>query len=191
MTIRKKNQEKANSSKRKTNPIVAWVVIPLIVGAVSILLFDLYTFVDGALFPLWYVALGLGVIISTLTSIYLYALFKKNGEPTKKRLWTSILIFALVLFLSFGIIGSLFGHINHIFDFSEPQRYTVVIEKKDYESRRRAPGRTEFVVTIAGESIDISVPRIHYYTLDEGELYIVEYHRGLFNEPYYIGVGSP
>lgn len=158
----------------------------------SILLSRVYTFVDGVLFPLWYVALGLGVIISTLTSIYLYGLFKKNGEPTKKRLWTSILIFALVLFLSFGIIGSLFGHINHLFDFSEPERYTVVIEDKDYDpGSGKAPGQTEFVVTVKGETINIEVPRIHYYTLDEGELYIVEYHRGLFNEPYYIGVGSP
>ena len=190
MTIRKKTK-KANSSKKKTNPIVTWVLIPIIVGAVSVLLSRVYTFVDGV-FPLWYVALGLGVIISTLTSIYLYALFKKNGEPTKKRLWTSILIFALMLFISFVTIGSLFGHINHLFDFSEPERYTVVIEDKDYRGGRgKAPGLYEFVVTVKGETINIEVPRIHYYTLDEGELYIVEYHKGLFNEPYYIWVGSP
>ena len=148
-----------------------------------------YNFVGAIFFPLWYVALGLGVIAAI---IFVWIFFKKvpSGEKSGRKAVIGLsFVVVLVVFMTFGW---LFAHINHIFDFNEPERYVVVIEEKDYErGGRRSPGYYEFCVTINGETETITVPRLHAYQFQEGDLYVVEYHKGAFNEPYYIGVGAP
>ena len=65
----------------------------------------------------------------------------------------------------------------------------VVIEDK--ESHHSKHSRSyEFTVTAQGDTFDIDVPRSHYYTFDEGDLYVIEYREGAFGEPYYIAVGG-
>jgi hypothetical protein len=106
---------------------------------------------------------------------------------------TTIIAFIGILFLSFFIFGITFAHLNHIFDPHEPERYVVAIEDEGYYSGigRYRIGKWEFKVTINGEKETIVVPRHHAYQFQEGDLYVVEYHKGAFNEPYYIGVGAP
>ncbi len=148
-----------------------------------------YNFVGAVFFPLWYVALALGVVAAI---IFVWFFFKKISSGDKSGRKPVIgLSFAVVLVV-FVIFGWLFAHINHIFDFNEPKRHVVVIEEINYDSGgHKSPGYYEFRVTIEGETEDIVVPRLHAYQFQEGDLYVVEYHKGAFNEPYYIGVGAP
>ena len=176
----------AKGKTKKTKNTAALTATLCAVGfaGLFLLLFNVnrYAFVDVLLFPLWYVALGLGVISGALLA--LKCAFKGLG------IWASIGVFALTAFLVFVMMGFIFAHANHIFDRSEPERYTVEIEDKSYRSGgRRRQSAHEFTVTVNGYTFDIDVPMSDYYALEEGDLYIVEYHRGAFHVPYYIGVG--
>ncbi len=148
-----------------------------------------YNFVGVVFFPLWYVALGLGVI-AAIVAVWIF--HKKMLPDAKKEKKVDIGLGLIVILFVFMITGILFAHLNHIFDQNEPERYVVVIEDKAYNSGgRKSPGYYEFRVTIDGETEDITVPRRHAYQFQEGDLYVVEYRKGAFNEPYYIGVGAP
>ena len=144
---------------------------------------DRYRYINTTLFPLWYVALGIGVVLGILC----FVLLKKIGLDIK----TCIGTFLIVCFLSFIILGVSFGHLNHALDDNEPIKYEVTIENKHRNSGgRRGITRYKFQVTVEGDTFEIQVPSDHYYDLNKGDVYIIEYHVGAFNEPYYIGVGG-
>lgn len=149
-----------------------------------------YNFVVAVFFPLWYVALGMGMIAAI---VFVWVFLKKIPSKEKSGRRAVIgLSFAVVLIVFF-VFGTIFAHLNHIFDQNEPERYVVVIEHQHYHSGtgRYRIGNWEFRVTIDGKTQEIDVPRLHAYQFQEGDLYVVEYHKGAFNEPYYIGVGAP
>ena len=193
----KKKLSKAKQKAREKKIIT--IIVFCLFGFLALFVWFLtswrrYDFVEVVFFPLWYVALGLGVIPAIFC---VWWSFKKGLLGNKRGrglpIGTTIIAFIGILFLSFFIFGITFAHLNHIFDPHEPERYVVAIEDEGYYSGtgRHRIGKWKFKVTINGEKETIVVPRLHAYQFREGDLYVVEYHKGAFNEPYYIGVGAP
>lgn len=182
-------------SKRSSNSPARWgkprdaslgtVVAILVICAVcviSVVTFQRYAFVDAFLFPLWYVALGVGILCGGLFVRWLM----KGERSMGKRIGMFLLITILAGFTA----GSLLAHANHLFDPSEPVRYTVMIEDKAYRAGGRGSDYREFTVTARGKTFDIRVPRKHYKTFEVGDFYVIEYREGALGEPYYLPAGG-
>ena len=179
---RKLKRNRANNAKEHAK--VSWILTlfgAFVIGILYLIKTYRYSFVDGILFPLWYVALGLGVIVGVALDV---ALIKKVGNIKLR-----IAVFLIFTFVAFMVFGFALGHINHIFDSSETVRYYVEIEDKDIDLNRRAPDTYDFEVTVNGDTFDIQVPLSDYYSHDVGDSYVIEYHEGALGEPYYIAVG--
>ncbi len=151
------------------------------VSVVSVATFQRYAFAETDLFALWYVALGMGILGGALFAIKVVA--PEHGKGKR------IGVFVLISLLAFFAAGSVLAHLNHLFDTSEPVRYTVVIEDKEYRSSRRS-SHYEFTVTAQGDTFDIEVPHSHYSSFEVGDSYVIEYREGALGEPYYIAVGG-
>ena len=180
--ISRENRTQGDKVKKKATVIMCLVSLGCLVVLFLTSSFNKFEYANDVMFPLWYVALGIGVIVSG--TVTLKFVLKPCGVKQ------SIGIFLIGAFLLFWISGLIFGHLNHVLDSSEPVCYVAVIEKKDYDNNRRAPDTHEFRLTVNGDSFYIDVPSGQYYSLDVGDLYVVEYHKGFFNEPYYIGIGE-
>lgn len=193
---KKKNPENSDTRKREMEryerelkrELISKVVLMSVLAFAPLILFivffsglDRYTFVNVEFFPLWYVALALGVVYGLLFVIYMVG--KEHG------IWKKILVFAVMTAIACLGFGSLFAHLNHWFDTSEPIRYEVVIEDKDEIRRRKSLDRYEFTFTLNGETFDVNVPWSDYRNYKEGDTYVVEYHEGAFGEPYFMSVG--
>lgn len=182
-----KRRSKSMPKKRKFigeyMSITTVTVILLIcaVSVVSVATFDRYEFVEIDLFPLWYVALGVGVLGGALFALKVVAPEHSKGKR--------IGAFILISLLAFFAAGTMLAHANHLFDNSQPLRYTVVIEDTDSRHSKHS-SHYEFTVTVRGDTFDIEVPRRHYFHYEEGDLYVVEYREGALGEPYYIAVGG-
>ena len=176
-----------NSRKTDRTRNILYIVFAIF-GAISLIIsknvlgFERYEYVRGVLFPLWYVALGIGIVGG---AIFTVMLLRKHFD-----IWARMGGFALVAVVLFFCIGVAFSHLNHFLDSSEPKQYVAVIEKKDKTHHSKSPDDYEFKLTVYGDSFYIEVPRSHYSRLNEGDLYVVEYHKGAFNEPYYIAIGE-
>lgn len=181
-------KKKKNKNIITNNPLVTSIIFGVIFLVTvsfirSLFTSDRYHYVDATLFPFWHVALGIGVILGVPT----YILLKKSNADNK----TCIGMFLVVCFLSFCISNVVIAHLNHTLDDSEPIRYTAIIEKKRRDSGGRKGITTyNFTVTVNEDTFEIKVPNDDYYDLKEGDVYIIEYHNGAFNEPYYIGIGG-
>ena len=147
--------------------------------------FRRYEFVHNGL-PFWQISF---VLTPVAVGVFLVSKFAKKILCDRGK--GAVIGFALTVAL-FAFITTMtyVSHFNHIFDFSESERYVVTIEDENNDGGYRHVNY-EFIVTINGETEDIRVPRRHVYQFQEGDLYVVEYHKGAFNEPYYIGVGAP
>ena len=183
----------ANSSSRpkpnrtkpaKSTPGPVTVTVTLLILAVSVFsvaTWDRYAFAEIALFPLWYVALALGLLCGWL----FVAKLMEKGLSVGKRIGAFLIISALCFFAA----GATLAHLNHWFDSSQPKQFVVVIEDK--ESHRSKNSRSyEFTVTAQGDTFDIEVPGKHYKAFDVGDHYVIEYREGAFGEPYYMAVGG-
>jgi protein-S-isoprenylcysteine O-methyltransferase Ste14 len=179
-----KNSRKTDKTKNRTRNIL--YIVFAILGAIALITsknvlgFERYEYVRGVIFPLWYVALGIGIVGG---AIFTVMLLRKHFD-----IWARIGGFVLVAVVLFFCIGVVFSHLNHFLDSSEPKQYVAVIEKKDKTLHRKSSDDYEFKLTVYGDSFYIEVPRSHYSRLNEGDLYVVEYHKGAFNEPYYIAI---
>ena len=176
----KPNRRKASNS----TPGAATVTVTLLVLAVSVFsvaTWDRYAFAEIDLFPLWYVALALGLLCGGL----FVAKLMEKGLSIGKRIRAFLLISALCFFAA----GATLAHLNHWFDSSQPKQFVVVIEDK--ESHRSKHSRSyEFTVTAQGDTFDIEVPGKHYKAFDVGDHYVIEYREGALGEPYYMAVGG-
>ena len=171
---------KPTGKKNKANTI--GIVVFLIVTSILLIRLRVYHFVDTILFPHWPLALCLGALIGALITLWL--------KSTEKQ--ENVKLFVIMTLLSILFAGAVIAHLNHYLDPNEPVMHTVVIEDKDYERRRRKsflPGSYEFTVTVDGKTFDINVPSEHYQSCQTGDLYVIEYHTGAFDEPYYIAAG--
>ncbi len=185
----KKKLSKKKQEERKIKKISTVIIICLLLFFYLILKTRQYNFIHGLSLPLWYVALGLSTIAAA-SAVWLFHKKLPDNAPKDRKADIGVVLFALVFV--FVITQTLLTHMNHIFDPHEPERYVVVIEDEDYDrGGRKSPGWYEFRVTINGETENITVSRLHVLQFQEGDLYVVEYHKGAFNEPYYIGVGAP
>ena len=168
---------------RDAAPGVIAVLLALsVIGVASVATFQRYAFTDTFLFPLWYVALGVGILCGGLCFFKLM----KEERSLAKRLGASLLVIVLVGFTA----GSMLAHANHLFDSSEPLRFAVMIQDKEYRAGGRGPSHREFTVTARGETFEINVPRKDYNAFDVGDFYVIEYREGAFGEPYYLPVGG-
>lgn len=176
----------AKESAKDRKKEILFVALLVLVGVpvlYSIVTANYYTFEHKIPFPFWYIALGIAILAGGfLTKIYVSITY-----DTKKR--TGIFFFSVVLI--FLLVGSVFAHLNYALDSAEPERYTVTIEDKVRQSRHHRGSFTRKVtVTVNGKTVNIRIPKEQYFGLDEGDLYVIEYHKGAFNEPYYIGIGG-
>lgn len=178
---RERYKREQKKLKREIVSIAALVLVPLMLVIVFLYGLDRYTFVNVNFFPLWYVALALGAVDGLLFVINLVG--KELG------IWKRILVFAVMTAITCLGFGSLFAHLNHWFDTSEPIRYEVVIEDRDRINRRKSLDRYEFTFTLNGETFDVDVPWSDYRNYKEGDTYVVEYHEGAFGEPYFMSIG--
>lgn len=177
------NRTNRNRSQSSAPGRVAVTVALLIcaIGAVSVATWERYAFANTDLFPLWYVALALGLLCGWL----FVAKLMVKGLSIGKRIGAFLLIAALCFFAA----GAVLAHLNHWFDRSQPKQFVVVIEDK--ESRHSKHSRHhEFTVTAQGDTFDIEVPRSHYAYYEVGDSYMIEYREGAFGEPYYVAVGG-
>ena len=94
-----------------------------------------YNFVGVVFFPLWYVALALGVI-AAIVFVWIFLKIIPSKEKSGRKAVIG-LSFAVVLIV-FLVFGTIFAHLNHIFDQNESERYVVIIENQHY---RRGAGR--------------------------------------------------
>lgn len=175
------NKKRTTAGKPVSKVSVTVLLLLFTISIISVATFQRYAFAEIDLFPLWYIALGLGLLGG-----WLFA-FKFVGR--EHSLWRRIGVFVLMSLLAFFAAGTILAHLNHFFDTSEPVRYTVMIE--DTESRHsKYSSHYEFTVTVRGDTFDIEVPSRHYFRYEEGDLYVVEYREGALGEPYYIAVGG-
>ena len=189
MAKTKKKLSKKKKEQRKNKKIISIVLTCSFLFVWVLLGTRKYNFVQGLSLPLWYVALGLSAVAAAF-AVWLFHKKLPDNAPKDRKADIGVVLFALVFV--FVITQTLLTHMNHIFDPHEPERYVVVIEDEDYNrGGRKSPGWYEFRVTINGETENITVSRLHVLQFQEGDLYVVEYHKGAFKEPYYIGVGAP
>ena len=179
------SRPKPNRTKpAKSTPGAVTVTVTLLILAVSVgsvATWERYAFAEIALFPLWYVALALGLLCGWL----FVAKLMEKGLSIGKQIGTFLIISALCFFAA----GATLAHLNHWFDSSQPRQFVVVIEDK--ESHRSKKSRSyEFTVTAQGDTFDIEVPGKHYKAFDVGDHYVIEYREGALGEPYYMAVGG-
>lgn len=178
---RNKAKKRSQKTAATVPGYVGLILVLCAVSVVSVATFDRYEFTEIDLFPLWYVALGVGILGGALFALKVVAPEHSKGKR--------IGAFILISLLAFFAAGTMLAHANHLFDNSQPVRYTVVIE--DTESRhRKHSSHYEFTVTVQGDTFDLEVPRRHYRAFEEGDLYVIEYREGALGEPYYIAVGG-
>lgn len=176
----KPNRKKPANSTPGAATVTVFLLI-LAVGVVSVATWERYAFAETDLFPLWYVALAPGLLCGWL----FVAKLMEKGHSAGKRIGTFFLFSVLFFFAA----GATLAQLNHWLDSSQPKQFVVVIEDKESHSSQYSLSY-EFTVTAQGDTFDIDVPRKHYYTFDEGDLYVIEYREGAFGEPYYIAVGG-
>ena len=179
------SRPKPNRTKpAKSTPGAVTVTVTLLILAVSVgsvATWERYAFAEIALFPLWYVALALGLLCGWL----FVAKLMEKGLSIGKQIGTFLIISALCFFAA----GATLAHLNHWFDSSQPRQFVVVIEDK--ESHHSKHSRSyEFTVTAQGDTFDIEVPRSHYASHEVGDHYVIEYREGALGEPYYMAVGG-
>ena len=180
------SRSKPNRTKpAKSTPGPATVTVFLLilaVGVFSVATWERYAFAEIGLFPLWYVALALGLLCGWL----FVAKLMEKGHSAGKQIGAFLISSALCFFAA----GATLAHLNHWFDSSQPRQFVVVIEDKEYRLGRRASKHYEFTVTAQGDTFDIEVPDKHYEAFDVGDHYVIEYREGAFGEPYYVAVGG-
>ena len=176
----KPNRTKPAKSTPGPATVTVFLLI-LVVGVFSVATWDRYAFAEIALFPLWYVALALGLLCGWL---FVAKLMEKGHSAGKQ-----IGMFLLMSLIMFFVAGTVLAHLNHWFDSSQPKQFVVVIEDK--ESHHSKHSRSyEFTVTAQGDTFDIEVPRSHYTSHEVGDHYVIEYREGALGEPYYMAVGG-
>ena len=179
------SRPKPNRTKpAKSTPGPATVTVTLLILAVSVFsvaTWERYAFAEIGLFPLWYVALALGLLCGWL----FVAKLMVKGLSVGKRIGAFLLISALCFFAA----GATLAHLNHWFDSSQPKQFVVVIEDKEYRHRKNS-SHHKFTVTAQGDTFDIEVPRSHYAYYEVGDPYVIEYREGALGEPYYMAVGG-
>ena len=176
----KPNRTKPAKSTPGPATVTVFLLI-LVVGVFSVATWERYAFAEIALFPLWYVALALGLLCGWL----FVAKLMEKGLSVGKRIGAFLLISALCFFAA----GATLAHLNHWFDRSQPKQFVVVIEDKEYRHSKHS-SHHKFTVTAQGDTFDIEVPRSHYAYYEVGDSYVIEYREGAFGEPYYIAVGG-
>ena len=170
------------STKSTPGPVTVTVTLLILaVSVFSVATWERYAFAEIALFPLWYVALPLGLLCGWL----FVAKLMEKGHSAGKQIGAFLISSALCFFAA----GATLAHLNHWFDRSQPKQFVVVIEDKEYRHSKHS-SHHKFTVTAQGDTFDIEVPRSHYAYYEVGDSYVIEYREGAFGEPYYIAVGG-
>ena len=176
----KPNRTKPAKSTPGPATVMVFLLI-LVVGVFSVATWERYAFAEIALFPLWYVALPLGLLCGWL----FVAKLMEKGHSAGKQIGAFLISSALCFFAA----GATLAHLNHWFDSSQPKQFVVVIEDKEYRHRKHS-SHHKFTVTAQGDTFDIEVPRSHYAYYEVGDSYVIEYREGALGEPYYMAVGG-
>ena len=173
---------KTQTTNSAPGPVTVTVTLLICaVGVVSVATWERYAFAEIDFFPLWYVALALGLLCG-----WLFVLKVMGKEHSLGKRIGMLLLMSLIMFF---VAGTVLAHLNHFFDTSQPKQFVVVIEDKEYRHRKHS-SHHKFTVTAQGDTFDIEVPRSHYAYYEVGDSYVIEYREGAFGEPYYMAVGG-
>lgn len=174
--------DRTKTAKSTPGPVTVTVtLLVLAVGVGSVATWERYAFAEINFFPLWYVALALGLLCGWL----FVAKLMEKGHGAGKQIGMLLLISLIMFFVA----GTVLAHLNHFFDTSQPKQFVVVIEDKEYRLSKHS-SHHEFTVTAQGDTFDIEVPRSHYDYYEVGDSYVIEYREGALGEPYYVAVGG-
>ena len=174
-----KSPKQKNKSKFKRAWLLGLIVLLCVSVPISLSLADRYTFLSGGipfLFPSLLIGLPLGILCTV-------GVIRIGG--TKKNFWSTVVPFALLSLTLCGIILSFALNLNCLFDTSEPQKLTVVIEDKEFDSSYRSADR-KFIFTYEGKEYSIEVPWSVYNRYEEGDLFEIELRQGAFHRPFFI-----
>ncbi len=119
------------------------------------------------------------IAVFTVTFSIVYAVIVNNGNKHYSRIIYGIIISALCASSGFLLI-------NRTLDFSEPQKYTLTVEDKDYSGGRNS---AYYIYTQdwdnPSELIDIRVDSDTYRELEEGDSVIIETYNGSLGMEHY------
>lgn len=94
-------------------------------------------------------------------------------------------VWLLAVFFFVGVLGQeVVGHINEVYDFSEPESYVLTVENLERSSGRRST-RYECTVTLPdGRSVDLDISKNYFYNLAVGGPVRVEVGTGALGIEY-------
>lgn len=153
---------------------ILWMIAP-----VSIRFLHLesdYTYINGDGF--FYESMIIGTIIGVLISVMFFCKGKKISQR--------IGLMVLWIILCSVSLFALFGNLNYVLDFSEPQCYSAVIENKDYVHHHKSPNSYEFKVTADGKSFYLEVSIREYRKYDVGDTYSFKKYNGAFGKSFFV-----
>ena len=153
---------------------ILWLIGPSSIHFLY-LSFD-YTYLIGDGF--FYESIIVGAIIGVLLAVIFFWKGKKISER--------IGIMVLWVILCSASLFALFGNLNYVLDFSEPQCYSAVIESKDVDYNRKSPDSYEFKVTADGKSFYLEVSSREYRKYDAGDTYSFKKYNGAFGKSFFV-----
>lgn len=166
---------------KKTVNVFIWIFELVYVFCVFGTHFTNYAYVNLIFFPLWQVAVLVGLIIGIFYVV--------NDFRKKEGSFLSIVVGFGLFGLVFVFVGIFFIHLNYALDFSEPQRYELIIEEKEYapsSGGRYSTPHYKFLFNLNGKEINLWVSSSEYEKYEVGDLYAIDLYNGALGEPFYI-----
>lgn len=148
----------------------AWELVwPMFIHMLTLLIFPGKNWLNESLFlVVWIIVGGAAVLV--------LGLFAEEFKRKRSNL--------LIVFLAAGVMGSIaVGHVNEVFDFSEPETYILNVQDMHHSSGRN--DIYECTVTLPdGRKTDLEVSRSFYNALELGDKILVEHSVGAFGIEY-------
>ena len=174
-----KSPKQKNKSKFKRAWLLGLIALLCVSVPISLSLADRYTFLSGGipfLFPSLLIGLPLGILCTV-------GVIRIGGK--KKKFWSIVGFFALLSLTLCAIILSFALNLNCLFDTSEPQKLTVVIEDKEFDGHYKSVDY-KFIFTYEGKEYSIEIPISVYNRYEEDDLFEIELRQGAFHRPFFI-----
>ena len=136
-----------------------------------------YTYYDESFYPLWKLALILGLAVGVLVTVVW--VWKHTG------FWLRLgSIFATSL-VAFFLVLTMICHLNLLLDFNPPaERQTVIVNKNEHDNGRSSD-TYHFEFSVDGEPFELEVGLVEYLLYDEGDTYTFKEYKGAFGKPFY------
>ena len=158
--------------------LVTWFFECLALSLIFIFKWRDYEYISNVICPFWQIWLVLAISIGGFITL--------KWLRKQMKFWGCFGSFALIVLLTFAMLGVSASHLNFALDTSEPEeiRATVVDTKRG--TSRKGPDTYSIRVEIDGERFSIRVPRSEYDQYVPGDTYSFKKYEGAFGEAFYI-----